>query len=106
MSEGDEVQLRRQKKIRSLKMSYEKQQKIYITCRNYYKQPPKVRERIARLCSAVAKGDENNRNALFKVLTTETPIWRIAEEHYMSKTLLYELRRRFYELFEKNCTFL
>ena len=94
--------MRRQKKIRSLNMPYKKQQEIYKTCQEYLKQPPKVREKIERLCSLAANDDANKRHALFRVVTSEVPIWRIANEHYMSKTVLYELRRRFYELFEKN----
>ena len=90
--------MRRQKKIRSLKMPYAKQQKIYMTCQEYTYQPPEIREKIERLCLLVSGGDENKRRALFRVVTSETPIWRIADEQYMAKTVLYELRKRFYEM--------
>ena len=90
--------MRRQKKIRSLKMSYERQQEIYVTCQRYVLQPQSVRERIENICDRAAGGDANKRHALFRVVTSEVPIWRIANEHYMAKTVLYELRKRFYEL--------
>lgn len=79
-------------------MPYERQQVIYKTCQNYCYEPPRVREKIEWLCSRVAEDDANKRHALFRVVTSEVPIWRIANEHYIAKTVLYELRKRFYEL--------
>ena len=90
--------MRRQKKIRSLKIPYVRQQEIYVTCQRYALQPQSVRERIEHICDRVTDGDAHKRNALFLVLTSEKPIWRIADEQYMAKTVLYELRKRFYEL--------
>lgn len=90
--------MRRQKKIRSLVMPYEKQQEIYFTCRRYAEQSAEVQGRIDRICDEVA-GDGHKRHALFRVLTTDVSIWRIANECYIAKTVLYELRKAFYEQF-------
>lgn len=90
-----------QKKMRSLKMGYAKQQMIYRTCRRYDAQPPAVQEKIERLCYTVTHGDRQKYRALFAVLTSGKSIRRIALEHYYSERLLYDLRRAFYEAW--NC---
>ena len=90
--------MRRPKKMRSLKMPYAKQRRIYEICQNYKKQPPRIREKIERLCLLACDGNENNNKALFLVLTTERAVCNIASEHFMSKSVLYDLRHKFYEL--------
>lgn len=88
--------MHRQKKIRSLDMSYAAQQVIYITCQRYAFQPYKVRQKIRRLCAEASRGDPVDFAALFAVLTEQKSVRRIAMEHYMSETKLYDMRRRFY----------
>ena len=88
--------MKTQKKMRSLRMGYAKQQTIYRTCRNYNQQSNPVKEKIERLCYTVARGDRRKYNALFAVLTTGKSIRRIAMEHYYSERLLYALRSEFY----------
>ena len=88
--------MKTQKKMRSLSIGYAKQQTIYRTCRNYYKQPPAVQEKIERLCYTVTHGDRQKYRALFAVLTSGKSIRRIAAEHYYSERLLYALRSEFY----------
>ena len=89
--------MREQKKIRSLKMPYARQQTIYRTCQNYINLPWEKQEKIKRLCREVVRGNDEDFRALFDVLTTEKSIRRIAFEHYMSERKLYYLRKQFYE---------
>ena len=89
--------MRTQKKIKSLKMSYAKQQSIYRTCRNYYKQNDAVQKKIRLLVREAAKDEPEDCLALFAVLTTERSIRSIALDHFMSERKLYDLRKKFYE---------
>ena len=89
--------MKTQKKMRSLSIGYAKQQAIYRTCRRFYEQPPEVQEKIERLCNAAAHGDRQKYNALFAVLTGGKPIRLIAMEHHFSETVLYDMRKEFYE---------
>ena len=89
--------MRGQKKIRSLKMSYAKQQTIFRTCQNYISLPLEKQNRIKRLCREVVRGNDDDFRALFAVLTTGKSIRCIAFEHYMSERKLYYLRKQFYE---------
>ena len=89
--------MREQKKIRSLKISYARQQTIYRTCQNYINLSAEKQEKIKRLCSEVVRGNDDDFRALFAVLTTSKSIRCIAFEHYMSERKLYYLRKQFYE---------
>nr|DAE00019.1 MAG TPA: hypothetical protein [Siphoviridae sp. ctiMP24] len=81
------------KKMRSVNLSYNKQGEIYFILHNYADQPDEVRQKIDSLCGTVGK---YNHRALFRVLTTDEPINRIAREHYISARQLYYLKSSFY----------
>lgn len=81
------------KKMRSVNLSYNKQGEIYFILHNYADQPEEVRRKIDALCGVIGK---YHYNALFRVLTTDEPINRIAREHYISARKLYDLKSRFY----------
>ena len=77
-------------------MSYAAQQVIFITCQRYAYQSQRIREKIRRLCAEASCGDPADFAALFAVLTEQRSVRRIAIEHYVSETKLYDMRRRFY----------
>lgn len=82
------------KKLRGVRLPEEKQGLIRYTCLNYAAADRRTREKIERLCQKC--GGEYER-ALFDVVTTRRSITAIAMEHYVSETLLYRMRRDFYE---------
>lgn len=81
------------KKMPSVNKSYNKQGLIYFTVHTYYDQPESVRAKIDSLCAKIGK---YNYKALFRVLTTDEPLERIARENYVSSRLLRSLRRDFF----------
>ena len=82
------------KKSPSLNLSYKKQGYIYFACLNYAEQSAEVQHKIKTLCMSV--GGKWYNEPLFKVLTTEEPINRIAREYYMSSRQLRRLKNKFY----------
>jgi len=89
--------MQRQRKMRSLNMSYARQQTIYRTCRNYAVQNDAVKTKIRRTARTVCRADEQKYQALMAILVTDMPIRRIALEHYYDESVLYRLRKAFYE---------
>lgn len=87
------------KKIRSVRLPYREQGAIYFACINYEKQPKRVQEKIRRLCREC--GGEYEK-ALFVFLTREsvTAEW-VAQHYYVSDSVLYECRRKFYMAFAR-----
>ena len=81
------------KKMRSVNLSYNKQGEIYFILHNYADQPEEVRRKIDVLCGVVGK---YHYRALFRVLTTDEPLNRIAREFYISSRWLYHLKGDFY----------
>lgn len=82
------------KKMASVKKTYNEQGNIYFTTHTYYSQPIEVRKKIDNLCNVVGK---YHYKALFRVLTTDEPLNRIARECYISPRNLQRLRTEFYK---------
>lgn len=82
------------KKMRSVNLSYNKQGEIYFILHNYADQPEEVRRKIDALCGVVGK---YHYRALFRALTTDEPLKRIASELYISARQLYRLKCEFYK---------
>lgn len=81
------------KKMRSVNLSYNKQGEIYFILHNYADQSEEVRRKIDALCGVVGK---YHYRALFRALTTDEPLNRIAREFYISSRWLYHLKGDFY----------
>jgi hypothetical protein len=93
------------KKMRSVRLSYEKQGLVYFLCKNYTVLPVHIQETIDRLCMEV--GGEYNQ-ALRQLLIRRISVRRAAMEWHMDETTLYRKRKIFYErfypsLFYENC---
>ena len=81
------------KKMKSVPLSYNKQGYIYFTCHHYAECDQATRAKIDTLCERVGR---EYRSALFRVLTTDEPLNRIAHEHYVSPAVLYRKKARFF----------
>ena len=84
------------RKLRGVRLPEEKQGLIRYICLNYADQPEWMKRKIERLCRE--HGGEHWR-ALFEVMTTRRSIAKIALEHAVSESVLYERRKTFYEHF-------
>lgn len=87
--------MRNFKKMRGIKLDYDKQGLIYFTCKNIKEQPKEVQAKILNLCLEIGGADYYK--ALYDVLTTENSICSIAMLHCVSESQLYKLRKMFYE---------
>ena len=83
------------RKMRGVRLPYNNQGYIYFTCATYRQQSREIQAKINALCAEV--GGEHS-GALFDVLTKagQYSVERIAMEHGVSASTLYNLRRRFY----------
>ena len=86
------------RKYRGLKLSEEEQGIIFYTCLSYNTLPEKTKKKIERLCTEC--GGEH-RHALFELVTTRKTVASLARKHYTSESTLYELRKKFYESWNK-----
>ncbi len=82
------------KKMRGIRLPYDDQGDIFFTCKLYDKKPLDVQQKINNLCTEV--GGEHYQ-ALRDVVITHKSIREIAIERHVCETVLYTLRRRFYE---------
>lgn len=82
------------KKMKGVNVTYVQQGLIYFCCRNYTNEPAEMQRRIVRLCMETAGIDWA---ALKDTVTTGKSIRLIAMEHSISESVLYRLRKRFYE---------
>lgn len=82
------------KKMPSVKKSYNEQGYIYFTTHTYYSQPNDVKAKIDNICGKVGK---YHYKALFRAITTDEPLERIARENYISARNLRRLRTAFYD---------
>lgn len=85
------------KKRRGIKLSYAKQGLIYFTCLNYRDLPEDMQRKILNLCIEV--GGEYY-GALFALMASGESVTKVSMEYYVGETLLYRLRRTFYETWE------
>lgn len=82
------------KKLRGIDLPEEQQGLIRYTCLNWRTQPVWVQEKIRYICEQCAGAYQH---ALFEVMTTNRSITAIAIEHALSESMLYAMRKRFYE---------
>ena len=82
------------KKLRGVALPEEKQGLIRYSCLTYAEQPRHIQNKIQRLCREVGGAYQA---ALWDVMCSKSSITSIAMAHHVSETVLYELRRRFYE---------
>lgn len=82
------------KKLRGVALPEEKQGLIRYSCLTYKEQPRHIQNKIQRLCREVGGAYQA---ALWDVMCSKSSITSIAMAHHVSETVLYELRRRFYE---------
>lgn len=86
------------KKIRSLKIPYNKQGLIYFTCLDYINQSEETQQKILNLCFEVGK---DSYQALFDTVTTNKSIPKISMEYFMCERTVYYLREKFYNAWDK-----
>lgn len=82
------------RKRKGIKLSYARQGLIYFTCLNYAELAEEEQHRILNICAEV--GGEYY-PALFALMTSGENITKTSMEYYISETILYGLRRKFYE---------
>lgn len=82
------------KKMRGIELPEEEQGYIYFVCLTHKKQSKETQSKILDLC--LTYGAENWK-ALFDVVTTKKNMIQISIEHYVSESVLYRLRTKFYE---------
>lgn len=82
------------KKLRGVALPEEKQGLIRYSCLTYKEQPKHIQNKIQRLCREVGGAYQA---ALWEVMCSKSSITSIAMAHHVSETVLYDLRRRFYE---------
>ena len=82
------------RKLRGVRLSWERQGYVYFTCQTFENQPKRTQEKICRLCNR--HGGEYS-DALFELLTTKRSVVAVAMKYNVSDRTLYRLRREFYE---------
>jgi hypothetical protein len=82
------------RKLRGVNRSYKEQGEIFFTCLNYAKQPKAVKEKIRKLCKEVGGQYEE---ALFAMMTRDVSATWIEQHYFVSDSLMYTLRKKFYE---------
>lgn len=81
------------KKLRGVSLPVEKQLLIRAICLNYGDRPQWEQKKIVRLCNECGGAYSA---ALFEVMTTQQSVTAIALKHYVSETVLYDIRKNFY----------
>ncbi len=85
------------KKIRGLKMPYERQGLIFFALANYRTQPSQVRKQIDTLIAEVCEGDAAYVNALRAWLLDGEAFETVCLRFYVNAATLGRLRKRVYE---------
>ncbi len=87
------------KKLRSVRLPYDEQAYIHYLCRTYNLRPESTQKRIRALCDEI--GGEYA-DILFLVMTTHKGVRRISCDRHLSESVIYEMRKRFYERFKED----
>ena len=82
------------RKLQGVQLTEEKQGFIRYMCLNEESLPTRMREKIRRHCDTVGGAYTD---ALWEAMCTNRSIRAIAMDHYISESLLYRLRKKFYE---------
>lgn len=85
------------RKRRGINLPYKKQGLIAFVCLNYYDMPTHIQNKINEMCIEHGGGYSA---ALFEFITTENSATAIAMKYYIDETVLYRLRKRFYEAWD------
>ena len=85
------------KKMRSIRRTYDEQGYICFLCRTYNRQPDHVKRKIDALCCDIGG---IHKDALFDLVTSRKTAQEISHKRHLSLSVLYELRKRFYENFK------
>lgn len=86
------------KKLRGVNIPAKKQLLIRAICLNYDDRPKWEQTKIERLCDMCGGGYSA---ALFEAMTTEKSISQISMQYFVSETVLYDIRKKFYERWTK-----
>lgn len=86
------------KKLRGVNIPAKKQLLIRAICLNYDDRPKWEQKKIERLCDMCGGGYSA---ALFEAMTTEKSIPKISMQYFVSETVLYDIRKKFYERWAK-----
>ncbi len=89
------------KKMRGIKVPYERQGMIYFACRNYSDLDERTQAAICSFCRAAVQGDEVYFSALFDFLTKDMSATRVSMRYCVSESQLYRFRAKFYEAWNK-----
>ena len=87
------------KKMRSINLPEDEQGYIFYLCRTYRRRPESIQKDIENLCKEL--GGTEYHCALLQVITTAKSVRRISIEQHVSESVLYDLRKKFYERYEK-----
>lgn len=82
------------RKLQGVRVPEEQQGLIRFTCLNYNRISKRTQQKIVSLCESI--GGEYS-SALFDVMCSKSSISRIALKHNVSESVLYSLRKQFYE---------
>ena len=82
------------KKLRSIKLPYDKQGYIFFQCRNYRSLPIQQKCLIMNTCRSAAG---KYADALLAFLTAGKSAVSVSLEYYISESSLYRFRKTFYE---------
>lgn len=82
------------KKIRGVSLPEEKQGLIRYTCLTYREQPQHIQRKIRRLCQE--QGGQYSA-ALWEIMCTRESAVSISQRHHVSESVLYEMRKHFFE---------
>lgn len=86
------------RKRKGINLSYVQQGYIAFTCWNYERQDEETQRKILNLCTEC--GGEH-RAALFDAMTrNDLSITQVAMKHHVSESLIYNIRKSFYESWE------
>lgn len=83
---------------RSISCSYARQGYIYFVSQLYKELPVQDQRRIENLCAKV--GGEY-RDALFEYVTTDTTATAVCMRHYLSRSTLERVVRKYYKSFPR-----
>ena len=87
------------RKMRGIKLSYEKQGIIYFTLQNICEQPLEIRNKVKALCDKVAGADSK---ALYIFLTSNIDTAQsVSLKYYIAERKLYQFRKEFYMEWER-----
>ena len=81
------------KKLKSVKLSYERQGFVRFACLTYDDHSDEMKGKILNLCILCF---EEKYQALFELMTTSNSAISIAERHFTSESTLYRARKNFY----------